>query len=288
MRSLIAVAMLATSLQAGTVLFDRPLPVDNLNNAAGSNRSNVAWADVPGDNTTFNWSYGDDFTLGTTGQSFSVSSLTLWVIGDSAHSSFNSIFSSLSLLGGPIGSTTSNSGACSEMTSGAFPCLNASGIGNISTVDTAGSDANVAISQVTYNGGLNYQSVSGTDRNIYQVTFQNLNWAIDGGTDYAFFLTGVPGTVGNGGVSPYLSASNAARSGNTQEGADDLLWELAQNGSSAVAMEQWDSAVIGWDKSSDINVQISGTDVTPTPEPATLGMLAAGLAALGIARRRKA
>jgi hypothetical protein len=286
MKLLTVLCVFAASMNAGTVLLDRPLPVSNLNNAADGARSNVAWADSPATSATFNWTYGDDFTIGASGQTFQITDLHLWVIGDAANDPLNNIFSSLSLLGGPIGTSTSSSDACGQMTSSS-QCLDAGGIGNLSTVSTAGGDPNVSISPVTYNGGQSYQASDGTLRDIYEVTFQNLDWTVQGGATYAFFLTGVPGTAGNGGVSPYLSASNSALSGNTQDGADDLLWELAQDSTSgaSVAMSQWDSNSIGWDKSSDVNVQIVGSE---TPEPATLGLLAAGLATLGIVRRRKA
>ncbi|HXE63812.1 MAG TPA: PEP-CTERM sorting domain-containing protein [Bryobacteraceae bacterium] len=285
----VAVIFAATTLNAATVLLDRPLPDANLNNAAGSNRSNVAWADSPAASATFNWTYGDDFTIGAAGQTFNITGLTVWVVGDAAHDPLNNIFSSLSLLGGTIGSSTSASGACPNMTGSgqSFSCLNADGISGISTVNTNGTDSNVSISPVTYTGGDSYQSTSGAAKDIYQVTFENLNWAIDGGTTYAFFVTGDPGSVGNGDVSPFLSASNAALSGNTQDGADNLVWELAQDATTDdfVAMSQWNSLNNGWDKSTDINVAIEGTE---TPEPATLGLFAVGLSALGLIRRRKA
>ena len=43
---------------AGVVVVNRGLPTADLNNAAGSNRSNVAWADI-----TSSHFYGDTFTL---------------------------------------------------------------------------------------------------------------------------------------------------------------------------------------------------------------------------------
>ncbi len=55
------------------LLVDRGLPTANLNNAAGSDRSNVCWASTdPGGFT------GDDFTIGTVGQTYRVDSITVW------------------------------------------------------------------------------------------------------------------------------------------------------------------------------------------------------------------
>ncbi|HEY5082878.1 MAG TPA: hypothetical protein VII48_00025, partial [Rhizomicrobium sp.] len=45
---------------ASVLVVDRGLPTDNLNDAAGANRSNVAWADDP-----VPYFYGDTFTLPT-------------------------------------------------------------------------------------------------------------------------------------------------------------------------------------------------------------------------------
>lgn len=61
----IAVVMMlavGTAWAAGsTQVVDRGLPDDNLNNAAGASRSNVAWAFYGG------WVAGDDFTVGQPG-----------------------------------------------------------------------------------------------------------------------------------------------------------------------------------------------------------------------------
>jgi len=284
---LVSAVCFGSALQAATVLVDRPLPVSNLNNDAGLDRSNVAWAETTASDGTFNWAYGDHFSIGAVGQSYSVSDLRVWVIGNLAHDSLTNIFSSLSLMGGKVGSTESGSAACADTTgTPSHACVDADGIASLTTVNTDGSDANVSVSPATYDGGLEYQSLAGDLKNIFEVTFHNLTWNIEGGTNYAFFLSGIPGSVGNDGKSPFLSASNAGLSGNVQEGADGLLWELAQdaNTNQYLAMAQWNSLEAGWNKASDINVQIIGTEA---PEPGTLSILAVGLAAFGLARRRK-
>jgi len=57
-------------------VFDRGLPTQNLNNAAGANQSNVEWADVETAPET-PWLAGDDFTLAGNG-SFVVKSIRVW------------------------------------------------------------------------------------------------------------------------------------------------------------------------------------------------------------------
>ncbi|MBK6722144.1 MAG: hypothetical protein IPG58_02350 [Acidobacteria bacterium] len=59
---LLVAMVTAGSLFGQSLVFDRGLPTANLNNAAGANRSNVAWA-FDGDYIT-----GDDFSFGTVGE----------------------------------------------------------------------------------------------------------------------------------------------------------------------------------------------------------------------------
>ncbi len=63
----------SSSEVSAQVIFDRGLPTINLNNAAGANRSNVSWQSTPGGSFV-----GDDFTIGTIGQTFVINSLTVW------------------------------------------------------------------------------------------------------------------------------------------------------------------------------------------------------------------
>ena len=60
---------------ADTMVVDRGLPTTNLNNAAGSNRSNVGWADTP----AYDF-YGDTFTLpGGGGSVYTVHTIRTWI-----------------------------------------------------------------------------------------------------------------------------------------------------------------------------------------------------------------
>ncbi len=67
-----------------TLLVDRGLPTSNLNDAAGANRSNVAWADG---STTL--SIGDNFTLGGSGV---VDDIRVWVVSSATSSFANNAF----------------------------------------------------------------------------------------------------------------------------------------------------------------------------------------------------
>ena len=75
---LFAICLLAISTgiaSASTLLFDRGLPTENLNNAAGSNRSNVAWGF--GAVSDGRWLAGDDFKLGSSGD-FLIETIRIW------------------------------------------------------------------------------------------------------------------------------------------------------------------------------------------------------------------
>jgi hypothetical protein len=71
------------------LLVDRGLPTANLNDAAGTNRSNMSWGgELP-------WITGDTFSIGTAGQTYTLDVLRVWVVGEPP--------APTSLLGGPTG-----------------------------------------------------------------------------------------------------------------------------------------------------------------------------------------
>jgi len=247
-------------LHADNLLYSYGLPTANLNNAAGADRSNVAWADY----TPYGgeqWAIGDVFTLGG---SSDITDLRVWIVAEDSQPP-SSMWSDLTLYGGPIAGT----------------------IAPLSTVATDGSDPNVTFQSVTYAGGSTYQGSSGSYIDIYQVDF-SLNWGVDGGTQYGFFVGGTPTALNQSlyppGVSPFLSASNAALSGlsaSEQANADGLVWEIGINGST-ITPDSFDTNGDGWDKSSDVNVQLYGT-----PEPSSLLLLGTLAVLIGTAARKK-
>ncbi|MBK8560384.1 hypothetical protein [Candidatus Amarobacter glycogenicus] len=63
-RRLAALLIIPAMAAGGGLVFDRGLPTSNLNNTAGGDRSNVAWAFGDG------WITGDDFTVGAAGETW--------------------------------------------------------------------------------------------------------------------------------------------------------------------------------------------------------------------------
>lgn len=232
--------------QAGSVLVDRGLPGQNLNNAAGADRSNVAWA--------FNGDFlaGDNFTLDETGDAanplWNIDKLSVWMIG--GEGTLGDRFSSLSLFLGSDGSDVPN-------------------VASADLTGNATNNSNVTVTQVTYPGTtLTYQGQSGDPLNIWQIDFTNLG-AIAPGTNF-FAL------AGEGGPLSFMHASNAGLSGTPQDGADGFYnWFSGNASSSSIALGgEIDSEGDGWDKSSDINVTVEATAVpSPTAALASLSLM---------------
>ena len=213
-RWLLAAAVVAAASVVGTAVsspttptFDRGMPTTNLNNAAGANRSNVAWS-FGNDYVT-----GDNFKIGATGEKYYITTLRTWNVGES--SGMPKLY-----LGTSVG-----------------------------IAEVPGLTVNRT--PVKYTGNLDYQTTGGSLSQIYQNDFQNVGWVAGGVTNY-FAVDGTP-------ASPtsywFNHASNALLSGSTQQGADGTFNYWAKNALSA-APGSWDSNGGGWDKSSDINVQV--------------------------------
>lgn len=246
------------SLAQAALIVDRGLPDQNLNNAAGANRSNVAWA--------FNGDFlaGDDFSLGAVApgnRSWRIDRISVWQIGGDP--TLGDKFDSLSLfLGRDDGSS----------------------IDKVSTANLTGNatdNGDVSVSQVTYPGtSTTYQGSSGSPLNMWQVDFDNLGLYDPG--SYLFAMGG----VGPGDPFTFNHASNAALSGTPQQGADNLYRWFSGTGADASITPGGfiDSDGNGWDKSSDINIQVFAQQV---PEPFILPLLGVGLLAMGATGRRR-
>jgi hypothetical protein len=248
-RILLSVALTLACLAGATnaiadTLVDRGLPTANLNNAAGADRSNVAWAYAAYTSPDY-WIVGDTFT-NTSAQTWLINSIRLWTVGQT---------DTTILRGGIDGST----------------------IGVISGATYADPSASL------------YQGSSGNMIAMHQIDF-SVNITLAAGQTYDFFLDGSGSAAAGQDTSvPFVHASNAARSGSPQDGADNMMLYANVLGGTVdpLSVGSWDSNAPGvWDKSSDVNVQVFG--VAAIPEPETYAMMLAGLGLLSfMARRRK-
>lgn len=290
----IAATLSSTAHAHAALLFDRGLPITNINNTAPTNpapdadRSNISWgfADRIGSGTSY--SVGDDFSVGAQGSAYVIDTLRVWVvIGVSGTNTTipNTFWETFTLWGG-----RSSSGA--------------SGLQSITSGQTDGSNGNIQITQVNYANGENYWAETPRlYRKIWQVDFTGLNWLVNGGERYQFFVDGTGFTSSDTwNVFPVLHASNASLSGSPQAGADNFYWlarirngtpdfvgswnsdqNSAQNGNGGTFTQNGLLGFGGWNKSSDINVQVFGS-AAPQDVPevsSTSSMLALGL--LGVA-----
>jgi len=242
----LALAVSATfsgSALASAILLDRGLPTTNLNNAAGDNRSNVAWADARVTDEDNMWVIGDTFT-NTSAQAWQINTIRMWTVRQSL---------SLSLLGGLSGGSIGVVGATGLVTPG-----------------------------VLYTNSSTYQATSGGPRDIFQVDFA-VNFLLAAGATYDFYLNGIGDLL----TSPFAHASNAALSGSTQDGADNRMigGQIVGGDFDSSTRYTWTSLGNGWDKPSDLNVQVFGTAV---PEPGSLALTGLALFGLVCLSRRKA
>jgi len=246
----VAALLLASAQQlfGQTLLVDRGLPTSNLNDVAGANRSNVSWAFTQYTPSAY-WLVGDTFQ-NTSSKTWSIDTIRLWTT-DQPDTAI--------LRGGIDGST----------------------IGVVSVSGTL-SGATYADSSLYQPGG------SGAYVSMYQVDFA-VGITLAPGQVYDFFLDGTGNGVldyqGNPIVVPFVHASNAALSGSPQNGSDDsMLYAYVGGGTIALGdVGTWSSSGDGWDKASDVNVQVYGS----APEGgSTLVLMGFALAGLGALRRR--
>jgi len=220
------VGLTVTAASAQTV--DRGLPAANLNNAAGADRSNVAWSQGN------DWITGDTVTIGSPGETWVVTAVRTWNIGHLGLA-FGDEFSDDALYFG--------AGAVAPIASG-----------TVLPGSSIDSNPTIGHSLVTYQG-VEYQAQDNSYRQIWQNDFTNLHIVVNGGQIYYFAVDGT--------ASDYYwfnHASNAALSGSAQDGADNVYVTWAKgdlsaptNCDSAGSANDCDG---GWDKSSDINVQV--------------------------------
>ena len=270
--ALVTSLSVSADVQASTLVVDRGLPDTNLNNAAGGARSNVAWGFTPPDSDdpnapTTKFQSGDTFSLPSTGNanlpSWRIDKLSAWFIAGSTGDDVDPLedrFSDISLF---LGSGNTIDKVASSSITG----------------DVADA-SNVTISKVTYTGGADYQGSSGNFIQLWQVDFTDLGTFSAG--NYAFSLAGLPDEK----TILFNHASNAALGGVPADGADNqYAWLSGSAADSSLTLGGFiDSDGNGWDKSSDINVQVYAS---PVPLPAAGWLLLTAFGGLGIAARRR-
>lgn len=191
-------------------------------------------------------SIGDNFTLAAPAN-YLITDIRIWVVGSSL-----------------------------PLTSSSFGLWFGTDSGISTNVSYKGQSSSVI--STTYSNSQGLQTAT-ANYPLYQVDFTGLNLLVPQGT-YAFGVSGVtdPGVA----TTPFLSASNAALSGSPQGAPTDGLI-YAFDGSGAMASGYPWNSIGGWNKTSDINVQV----FADVPEPASMLVLAVGALGAGIARRRR-
>ncbi|MCL4402358.1 MAG: PEP-CTERM sorting domain-containing protein [Acidobacteria bacterium] len=276
---IVGFAVLAAAQVVWGGFIARPLPISNLNYAAGADRSNIAFGvDDPyglSVEPTFN---GDDFVVpdGVT----VITSFTTWSVASIWGEALGNEFDSVSLYmrhgtSGPMIQVAA--GTPDTFFDFSDPALVRDSNPNISHVWT------------TYRGGSDYESTGteGAYFPIWRNTFSNLYFHVTPGETIQFSVWGFNSV--NPDPSTYYGYwynhfSNALESGVSNYGADNryLIFDWADTSGVAHAVnplsEHW------WDKGADMN--FIATDLS-TPEPGTLALFGLGFAALALARRRK-
>jgi hypothetical protein len=250
--ALFAISLAAALPASATLLVDRGLPTANLNDAAGGNRANVAWAFTQY-TPSYYWLVGDTFQ-NTSSQAWTINTIRLWTTGPTT---------SAALWGG----------------------LDASSIGIVSS--TYSMTPATYAGGSTYQTG----TAPDTFRDINQIDFA-VNITLAPGQTYDFFLDGTGNTRTDIVVPFVHASNAALSGSLQTGADDLMLYAEILNGSVVPAnVGTWSPTDDGsWDKPSDVNVQVFGTPV-PEPTTMIAGallLLPFGASTLRILRKRTA
>jgi hypothetical protein len=224
------------------MVVDRGLPQANLNNASGDYRSNIRWSSYE------SGFLGDDFTVGAAGESWVIDTIRVWTVPgvnatDPEH--LGDFYRDVRLYFG-------------DADSGVTPLVT----GLLAPGTNQTSNANILVTDATANGTVPYEDF-GSNMRVWQIDFTKLNVAVQGGVKARFGAWGlgrpVPGKDGKT-YAWFNAASNAQLASSNQEGADGEMLLFTSGGK---FKSTFDGKGAGWDKSSDIDVQVFGHRVDP-------------------------
>lgn len=258
------------------VVYSTPLPSGNIStsyiNGSGANRANFAYS--PGG--AVGDILGDDFIAPFTG---TVDAVTLYLISNGAQgasgNSPSSEFSQLKLYYGGFDPSTFGT--------------------TLNQFGTSGSTTSYSSVLTHYYANVGYESIftPGSFFDVYAVTFTTPGFNITSGNDYAFALGGT--AIGGNVLTLAASIPSLTQASNGFPFNGDGFFVGFQNGAPPTYFTDINSSLSTPGnpiRDADINAFIVGTPggASATPEPSTITMAAAGLAALalGAMRRRKA
>ena len=226
---------------APALVVDRGMPQANLNNASGEYRSNIRWS-------LYDSGFlGDDFTVGAAGESWAIDTIRVWTVPgvterDPDH--LGDFYHDVRLyFGGPEDGLT--------------PIVT----GLLKPGSDQASNQDILISDATAAGVVPYDDF-GNNLRVWQIDFTHLNLTVEGGVKYRFGAFGlgrpIPKAAGKSAGKTYAwfnAASNAELATTKQDGADGAMLLFTSGGK---FKSSFDGKGAGWDKSSDINVQVLG------------------------------
>lgn len=266
---LLAAVVIAPAPVSADLVVDRGLPTANYN-ATGSERSNISWggySDTAGDF----WFTGDTFSVPTGPQClWTIDTIRIWSPATLVGSELGAFYNTITLYGGTYQEHPSRTTPLDALSTGGI------------TVNTGGStvsdNANIQFTRVTYADGSNYKGNDGNDYQLWQVDFTNLNWVVNAGDLLEFgvdaYGLNTPFWYNHASPGPVERQFNGMFS---QIRSDGLVVYDCNSGISA------DEDFCGWNKSSDINVQVFAT-----PVPGALPLAVIGLFGLTAMRRTRA
>jgi hypothetical protein len=216
------------------LVVDRGLPQANLNNSAGAYRSNIRWSSYE------SGFLGDDFTVGAAGESWVIDTIRVWTVpgvnaSDTEH--LGDFYQDVRLYFG-----------------GAEDGLSPIAVGLLKAGSSEASNRNIVISDATASGAVPYDDF-GTNMRVWQIDFTQLNLSVQGGSKYRFGAFGLGRPSGHAGkTNAWFNAASAADLAVAkQDGADGQMLLFTTGGK---FKSVFDGKGAGWDKSSDIDVQV--------------------------------